>query len=52
MAVQKKYYSDKDPKNMFTEKSEADAHDRKLTAIEELSVVLMDSTKSSGIALV
>ena len=52
MTVITKYYSDKDPKEtMFDDKSKADAHDRKLDAIESFAGVLMDSASYSDVNL-
>ncbi|MBL1277418.1 MAG: YebG family protein [Ectothiorhodospiraceae bacterium] len=52
MTVIAKYYSDKDPKEtMFDDKAKADAHDRKLEAIESFASVLMDSASYSSVSL-
>ncbi|MDX2419382.1 MAG: YebG family protein [Xanthomonadales bacterium] len=51
MTVLIKYFSSKDLKTMFDDKSEADAHDKRLEAIEGLSVVLTNSAKANNTIL-
>ena len=47
MAVFQRFFSDRDPTTMFETKAEADAHDRKLEAIEDLSVLLEQSATAA-----